>query len=144
MTSHAFHRLADVALLVLHGSLVVFNVSGWAWRRTRRLHLCTITATLASWFALGLVHGWGYCPLTDWHWRVKRALGETALPASWMKYYLDRITGRAWDPAVVDAIVVAAAVVALGLSACLAWRDRRASRLGRAPGRRRAEGTTLD
>lgn len=124
VTSDAFHRAADVVLLVVHGSLVIFNVCGWAWRRTRRLHLCALAATVASWFGLGLVYGRGYCPLTDWHWRVKRALGETGLPASWMKYYLDRLTGLAWDPAVVDALVVAAAAIALGLSACLAYRDR--------------------
>lgn len=144
MSSHALHRLADVLLIVFHGSLVVFNVCGWAWRRTRRFHLCTIAATIASWFGLGLVRGWGYCPLTDWHWRVKRALGETALPASWMKYYVDRITGLAWDAAVVDALVVAAAAVALGLSSCLTWRDRRAARFGRAPSRRRTGSAAVD
>ena len=127
MTAHML-RLADVLLLAFHGSLVAFNVCGWAWHRTRRVHLWTITATLASWFGLGLLYGWGYCPLTDWHWRVKRALGETGLPASWMKYQLDRITGAAWDPAVVNALVVAAATAALGLSVCLTYRDRQASR----------------
>lgn len=124
--SHTFlYRLADVFLLFLHGSLVLFNVCGWAWRRTRRLHLCVIVATLGSWFGLGLVYGWGYCPLTDWHWRVKRALGETDLPASWIKYYLDGLTGTAWDQAVVDALVVVSATAALALSACMVHRDRR-------------------
>ena len=31
---------------------------------------------------LGAVYGWGYCPCTDWHWDVKRRLGETGLPRS--------------------------------------------------------------
>jgi hypothetical protein len=26
-----------------------------------------------SWFGLGLFYGIGYCPSTDWHWRIKRA-----------------------------------------------------------------------
>lgn len=124
MIDTVLYRVADVLLLVLHGSLVVFNLCGWAWRRTRRLHLWTIAATLGSWFGLGLVFGWGYCPLTDWHWRAKRALGATELPASWVKYYLDRLSGFAWDPAVVDALVILSATAALTLSACLTWRDR--------------------
>ena len=125
MSHFVLYRLADGLLLVLHGSLVVFNVCGWTWRRTRRLHLWVITGTLGSWFGLGLLYGWGYCPLTDWHWRVKRTLGETDLPASWIKYYLDRLTGTAWDQAVVDALVVVPATAALALSACLVYRERR-------------------
>lgn len=121
------YRLADLSLLLFHGSLVVFNACGWAWRRTRRLHLCTILLTMASWFGLGLVYGWGYCPLTDWHWRIKRALGETGLPASWMKYYLDHMTGLDLDQSLVDAVVVVPATAALALSACLAVRDRQRS-----------------
>lgn len=124
MTDTVLYRLADVLMLVLHGSLVVFNVLGWAWRRTRRLHLWTILATLGSWFGLGLVYGWGYCPLTEWHWRVKRALGAAELPASWVKYYLDRLAGFAWDPAVVDALVIVSTTTALALSASLTFRDR--------------------
>ena len=128
MTDTVLYRLADVLMLVLHGSLVVFNVLGWAWRRTRRLHLWTILATLGSWFGLGLVYGWGYCPLTEWHWRVKRALGATELPASWVKYYLDRLAGFAWDPAVVDGLVIVSTTTALALSASLTFRDRRRDR----------------
>ena len=89
MTDLAIYRLLDILFVVFHTLLVGFNMLGWAWRRTRRLHLITISVTLLSWFGLGVVYGWGYCPLTDWHWDVKRVLGETALPASWMKYYLD-------------------------------------------------------
>lgn len=125
MTDIALYRLYDILFVVFHTALIVFNMLGWAWRRTRRLHLFTISATLLSWFGLGVTYGWGYCPLTDWHWRIKLMLGETALPASWIKYYLDRITGIDWSPAVVDASVVGSALGALVLSLALNWRDRR-------------------
>ncbi len=125
MTDIALYRLYDILFVVFHTALIVFNLLGWAWRRTRRLHLFTISATLLSWFGLGVTYGWGYCPLTDWHWRIKLMLGETALPASWIKYYLDRITGIDWSPAVVDASVVGSALGALVLSLALNWRDRR-------------------
>ena len=100
---------------------------GWAWARTRRLHLFTIGATLLFWFGAGMAYGWGYCPLTDWHWRVKRALGETGLPASWIKYHIDAVTGMDWSAALVDAAVMASALAALALAVALNARDRRRS-----------------
>ena len=125
MTDLAIYRLLDILFVVFHTLLVGFNMLGWAWRRTRRLHLITISVTLLSWFGLGVVYGWGYCPLTDWHWDVKRALGETALPASWMKYYLDLVTGLDWSTALVDAIVTGSALGALVVSVALNVRDAR-------------------
>lgn len=118
------YRLLDILFFAVHTLLTGFNLLGWAWRRTRRIHLVTISATLLSWFGLGVVYGWGYCPLTDWHWRVKRALGETGLPASWVKYHLDGLTGFAWSPAVVDALVIGSAFGALAVSVALNPRDR--------------------
>lgn len=128
MSDQTLHVILDVLLLAVHTLLVGFNALGWAWRGTRRLHLFTIAATLLSWFGLGVVYGWGYCPLTDWHWQVKRALGETRLPASCVKYYLDRITGVAWSPALVDALVIGTALGALAVSVLLNVRDIRRAR----------------
>ncbi len=128
MTQLVLYRLLDAAFVAFHTALVGFNLSGWAWRRTRRLHLLTIGVTLLSWFGAGMAWGWGYCPLTDWHWRVKRALGETSLPASWIKYHLDAVTGVDWSPALVDGLVIGCALVAFGLSVALNVRDRRRSR----------------
>ncbi|MDE2764779.1 MAG: DUF2784 domain-containing protein [Gemmatimonadota bacterium] len=128
MSNPVFYHLLDALFVALHALLVGFNLLGWAWRRTRRLHLITISATLLSWFGLGAVYGWGYCPLTDWHWDVKRALGETMLPASCVEYYLDRITGFDWSRATVDALVVGSALAALLLSAGLNLRDRSVKR----------------
>lgn len=124
MTDPGLYRLYDLLFVAFHTALIVFNMLGWAWRRTRRFHLLTISATLLSWFGLGIVYGWGYCPLTDWHWQVKRALGETGLPASWVKYYLDQLTGVAWNAALVDGLVVGIALAALVLSVGLSVRDR--------------------
>ena len=125
MTDLGLYRLYDLLFVAFHTALIVFNMSGWAWRRTRQLHLLTISATLLSWFGLGIVYGWGYCPLTDWHWQVKRALGETGLPASWVKYYLDQLTGLAWNATLVDGLVIGVALAALVLSVGLNLRDRR-------------------
>ncbi|HYH55178.1 MAG TPA: DUF2784 family protein, partial [Anseongella sp.] len=50
--------------------------------------------TAASWLLLGIWYGIGYCPLTDWQWQVKERLGESGLPASFIKYFADRVSGR--------------------------------------------------
>lgn len=117
------YNLLDWLFLIFHTTLVLFNLTGWIWTRTRRLHLYTIGLTILSWFGLGIFYGWGYCPCTDWHWDVKRALGETDLPASYIKYYLDRLTGIDWGPSTVDTIVVVSGLGALGISLWLNWRD---------------------
>lgn len=115
----------DVFFVIFHGAIVVFNVTGWIWRRTRRLHLLVISLTFLSWFGLGIFFGWGYCPSTDWHWDVKRQLGETDLPASYVKYYADALTGTSWDPLLVNTVVIVVALAALIASVVLNRRDRR-------------------
>lgn len=116
--------LLDLSFTIFHAALVVFNLAGWAWRKTRRLHLLTSGLTLLSWFGLGLVYGWGYCPCTDWHWRVKRRLGERNLPDSYVEYHVDLIPGLDPPPQLVDTAVVIAGVTAFLVSCWLNWKDR--------------------
>jgi hypothetical protein len=120
----------DGLFLAFHTALTAFNLCGWLWRKTRRIHLFSIGLTFASWIGLGFVYGFGYCPLTDWHWQIKYARGEENLPASYVKYYVDRVTGLDSDPAIVDGVVLALALTALILSVWLNVRDRRVRRLG--------------
>ncbi|MEX0722989.1 MAG: DUF2784 domain-containing protein [Gracilimonas sp.] len=114
----------DYFFVVFHFSLIAFNLTGWIWQRTRQLHLYVISATILSWVGLGVFYGLGYCPFTDWHWQVKRALGETGLPASYLKYYLDQIFGFAWEPFTVDVLVAVLGIVALLISIYVNYRDR--------------------
>lgn len=115
----------DYFFVVFHSALIGFNAIGWIWQRTRRWHLLSVGAMWISWLGLGLVYGLGYCPCTDWHWRVKRALGEDDLPRSYIKYYFDRLTGQEWDAAAVDNGVLAAAIIMLALSI---WANTRGQR----------------
>jgi Protein of Unknown function (DUF2784) len=112
----------DYFFIVFHWSLILFILTGWAWRKTRRMHLITTGLTLMSWFGLGIFYGWGYCPSTDWHWEIKRKLGETNLPNSYIKYYVDKLTGLSWNPRVVDATVLILCLSAFALSC---WLNRR-------------------
>ncbi len=105
--------LLNVFYTVLHLALVAFNLTGWIWVRTRKWHLITLLLTAASWVVLGIWYGWGYCPLTDWHWDVKTKLGETGLPNSFVKYYLDKIFSADIPAKIVDRITLFSLIAAL-------------------------------
>ena len=119
------YNFLDFLLATIHWGLIVFNLSGWLWRRTRRLHLAVIGVTILFWFGAGAFYGWGYCPLTDWHWDIKHRLGETGLPASFIKYYADRITGYDTNALLIDVLVLVLGLSALALSLWINWRDWR-------------------
>ena len=94
-------HLLDGLLTLLHTAIVLGNLLLWIPARTLRLHLVIVLGTTASWLGLGAFYGIGYCVLTDWHWQVKRALGEANLPGSFVHYGLEAITGAPWDPELV-------------------------------------------
>ena len=106
-------EIKDVVFTVFHIGLTLFNLVGWAFYRLRRVHLASVLLTLGSWLILGFFYGLGYCFLTDWHWEVKRNLGETGLPASFVKYYLDILFQRDIPASLVDIITVAGLVIAV-------------------------------
>jgi hypothetical protein len=99
--------LLDITFTLSHWLLIGFNLSGWAWKRTRKWHLVVLILTAASWFVLGIWYGWGYCPLTSWHWDIKERLGETGLPNSFIKYHADKWLDRDIPAVVVDRVTLA-------------------------------------
>jgi hypothetical protein len=111
------NRLLDIFFVVFHTSLVIFNLFGWIWKRTRIYNLITLSITGASWLFLGLIVGvLGYCPLTDWHFRILYKLGKTDLPDSYIKYLADRLTGLNFDASLIDKITLYSFLVALIIS----------------------------
>jgi len=88
-----WYHLLDYFFLYFHFLVVLFNLFGWIWSKTRKWNLALLLLTGASWFILGIFYGIGYCPLTDWHWTVLCKLGVTNLPYSYIKYILLRILG---------------------------------------------------
>ena len=113
----------DSFFLIFHSSLVLFNGLGWIWQRTREANLATLLLTLGSWVVLGFWKGFGYCPCTDWHWRVRRRLGDDDLPRSYMKFLADTLLGTDLPAAAVDAATVGGLALALIASAYLNARD---------------------
>lgn len=110
-------KFLDIFFLCFHSILVLFNLFGWIWKKTRKLNIITLLLTGASWFILGIFYGWGYCPLTDWHFQVLRKLGKANLPNSYMKYIADRITGLDFNPEIVDILTLILFLMALFISA---------------------------
>jgi len=115
------YRFLDIFLLAFHAVIIFFNLFGWCFAQTRGIHLIVSGLTLLSWFGMGIWYGVGYCPFTDWHWQVKTKLGETNLPKSYIKYYVDGATGWDIDPALLEITVVTGGVAAFGISAYLNW-----------------------
>ena len=109
-------QLLDILLTITHLAIIGFNLFGWIWPATRKAHFICILATAASWFILGIWFGMGYCPITDWQWQIKRKLGESNLPASFIKYYADKIAGKNFSSSFIDTITVVCFAVAALLS----------------------------
>jgi hypothetical protein len=107
-------KFLDIFFTVFHSTLVLFILSGWIWRRTRKLHLYIVMLTAGSWLILGIFYGLGYCPFTDWHFRVLERLGHTNLPSSYISFLVMRITGLRPNQQVVD--VVTTAGLAIGIA----------------------------
>lgn len=97
---HLMLAVLDVALTLLHTAVVLGSLCLWIPARTRRLHLALVALVAGSWLCVGplLGRGLGYCALTDVHWQLKHALGQTALPSSFITYLfsLVAIDARAW------------------------------------------------
>ena len=109
-------RFLDIFFTVFHTSLVLFNLFGWIWKKTRRINLICILLTAGSWVILGIFYGFGYCPLTDWHFSVLTELGHTGLPDSYLSFLFTRLTGLQIKQSIVDAATTWGLVAALVLS----------------------------
>jgi len=118
------YRLLDIFFVVFHTSLILFNLFGWIWRKTRLANLITLLLTGGSWLFLGLIVGMlGYCPLTDWHFNILNKLGKTDLPVSYIKYLVDRLTGLDVSQPLVDNFTLYGLLAALAISLALNIRD---------------------
>lgn len=118
-------HLLDWFFVLFHFCLVVFNLFGWIWKKTRLANLITLLLTGASWFILGIFYGIGYCPITDWHWKVLLKLGAYDLPSSYIQYLLERFAGFRVPAATVDRWTLILFLLALAISTGLNLLDFR-------------------
>lgn len=122
-----FYPLFDYLFTILHLAIIGFNLLGWIWKSTRRLHFLFVLLTAGSWLILGIWYGIGYCPVTDWQWQIKETLGETNLPNSFIKYYADKIAGQEVSASLIDALTAGGFAIAAILSVYLNFSLRKRS-----------------
>ncbi len=120
----------DIGFFVFHTVLVLFNLLGWAWKKTRRWNLATLILTSISWFVLGIWYGVGYCVCTDLHFQVRRQLGYHDDSPTYIHFLVKTITGVSMDPGLVQTITAIGFVFALVMSIALNVRDWRKTRAG--------------
>ena len=117
-------KFLDYFFLVFHFILILFNLFGWIWKSTLRLNLVTLSLTGGSWFILGIFYGFGYCPFTDWHFKVLLKLGHHNLPNSYIIYITDRLTGVDFNSELVDTVTLVLFLLALAISIFVNFRKK--------------------
>jgi hypothetical protein len=111
-------EFADKSFFVLHTALMLFNMFGWIWRRTRLAHLVCFVLTSFSWFVIGAYYGdIGFCLCTQWHFDVRRALGYDDPERSYLQLLAKHWFGSEmsldaayWSAAITYAVVFIATV----------------------------------
>jgi len=110
------YEILDFFFVLFHSLLILFNLFGWIWKKTRLWNLVTLLLTGGSWFILGIFYGIGYCPLTDWHFSVLDKLGERNLPSSYIEYLSERLTGANFQTSLVNILTMIGFFLALIIS----------------------------
>jgi hypothetical protein len=116
-------KILDLFFIIFHTALIIFNLFAWIIKKTRKLNLITLLLTGGSWFVLGIFYGMGYCPLTDWHFKILERMGQDNLPDSYIKYLADRLTGFNFNPSLVELMTLMAFFTALVVSVFMNIRD---------------------
>jgi hypothetical protein len=117
------YAFLNIFFFVFHSSVILFNLFGWIWKKTRLANLIVILLTVFSWTILGIWYGFGFCPCTDWHWQVREKLGYMDMPSSYTKFLVDSLTGLDVKETVVDTLAVALLALALAASVFTNVRD---------------------
>jgi hypothetical protein len=86
-------QILDYFFMLFHSVLILFNVFGWIIPKWRFANLISLSLTSFSWFVLGIWYGIGYCPSTDWHWKVRQLLGYNDQSNSYIHFLILKITG---------------------------------------------------
>lgn len=112
-------KLLDLFFTIFHILLILFNLFGWIHKKTRLANLITLTLTAGSWSILGIFYGFGYCPLTAWHFKILEKLGNNNLPDSYIKYLIDSLFNTNINAKIVDVLTLIFFIVAFSLSVIL-------------------------
>jgi hypothetical protein len=118
-----WYQFLNIFFFVFHTLFTVFNVVGWIFPKTRKLHLITMSLTAFSWFILGIWYGWGYCFCTDWHWDVREKLGYHDRSNSYIHFLILKLTGADLNENLVENITLVLFIISFALSIWLNIKD---------------------
>jgi len=118
-----WYQFLNIFFFVFHTLFTVFNVVGWIFPKTRKLHLITMSLTAFSWFILGIWYGWGYCFCTDWHWDVREKLGYHDRSNSYIHFLILKLTGADLNENLVENITLILFIISFALSIWLNIKD---------------------
>lgn len=122
--------IANILFLIFHTCIILFNLFGWIWKRTRKYNLVLLILTGLSWSVLGIWYGFGYCPFTEWHWDVLRKLGREPQTSSYIVYFVNRLTGLSPNNELANSLTVIIYVSVLIISSIwnfVDWRKKQNS-----------------
>ncbi|HEY4618014.1 MAG TPA: DUF2784 family protein [Flavobacterium sp.] len=114
--SSLFLHLIDYFFFFFHSIFILFNVFGWIIPRWRFANLITLSLTAFSWFILGIWYGFGYCPMTDWHWEVRRLLGYNDNSNSYIHFLILKLTGINLPEDLVNSLTAIIFIIAYSFS----------------------------
>ncbi len=116
-------HLGDYFLNVFHSCFIAFNMFGWIFVKTRRVHFYALISVLFSWIGLGFWFGFGNCILTNIHWTIKQHLGQTNLPSSFISYFIQSVFGIVPTDSAVNILSYGFLALSLVMSVSLNLRD---------------------
>jgi len=100
--SIGIYAFLDKFFFVFHTLIIIFILFAWIWEKTRKANLILVLLTAFSWCILGIWYGFGFCPCTEWHYQVRMKLGDFDMPASYIKFCIDSLTGLEVNAQLVD------------------------------------------
>ena len=124
-----WYQFLNIFFFVFHTVFTMFNIVGWIFPKTRRLHLITLSLTAFSWFVLGIWYGWGYCFCTHWHWDVRQKLGYTDESNSYIHFLILKLTGINFPVELVENLTLVIFLLSFILSIWLNIKYKRAKRI---------------
>lgn len=110
------YAFLDIFFMIFHSIIILFNLFGWIWVKTRLANLITLLLTGLSWTILGIFYGLGFCPLTQWHFNVLAKLGADTYHTSYISYFIERLFSFTFPGAKVDLYTLLFYLVALSIS----------------------------
>jgi Protein of Unknown function (DUF2784) len=120
-----WYSFLNIFFFIFHTAFTLFNIAGWIFPKTRKLHLITMLLTAFSWFVLGIWYGWGYCACTDWHWQAREAMGLYDRSDSYIHFLLLKLTGINFDPQLVEHVSLIIFLVCFILTVWLTIKGRK-------------------